>query len=132
VIFFVSNCRTDNYALLLASAGLLGLFLLPVIPATIINSAEFAYPVPEDLSIGTLYVAANTAAIGCTFIGQALLSMDSVGPAPLFPFGIWMMISFICGLMPLFFLDGKYLRMEKDTIVTLDKDDDMNTSLLRD
>lgn len=115
MIFFVSNCITDNYPLLLTSAALLGLFLLPVIPSTIINSVEYGYPVPEELSVGTLYVAANTAAIACTFIGQALLSMDSLGPAPLFPFGLWMIISFVVGLLPLFFLSGKYLRLEKDT-----------------
>lgn len=116
VVFFVANCFKDNYPLLLTSAALLGLFLLPVIPSTIINSVEYAYPVPEDLSVGTLYVSANTAAIACTFIGQGLLSMDSLGPAPLFPFGMWMIGSFIVGLVPLFFLSGKYLRLEKDTM----------------
>lgn len=116
VIFFASNCIKGNYPLLLTSAALLGLFLLPVIPSTIINAVEYAYPVPEDLSVGTLYVAANTAAIACTFIGQGLLSLDSVGPAPLFPFGLWIIGSFVVGLLPLFFLSGKYLRLEKDTV----------------
>ena len=78
VVFFVSSCHKDNYPLLLTSGALLGLFLLPVIPSTIINAAEYAYPVPEDLSIGALYVAANTAAIAFTFIGQVYIFMFHV------------------------------------------------------
>lgn len=70
ILFFVSNCHKGNFPLLLTSAALLGLTLLPVIPSTIINAVEYAYPVSEDLSVGTLYVAANTAAIGFTFVGQ--------------------------------------------------------------
>jgi hypothetical protein len=72
-LFFVSNCRSNNFPLLVSSAGLLGLTLLPVIPATIVNAVEYSYPIEEDLSVGSLYVFANTAAIACTFIGQVSL-----------------------------------------------------------
>ena len=66
-------CFKGNYVALLVSAGLLGFSLLPIIPSTIVNAVEYAYPVPEDLSVGVLYVAANTAAILFTFVGQVFL-----------------------------------------------------------
>jgi hypothetical protein len=69
-IFFASNCRADNYPLLLASAAILGFILLPIIPSTIVNSVECAYPSSEDIAVGLLYVCANTLAIPMTFIGQ--------------------------------------------------------------
>jgi hypothetical protein len=69
-IFFASNCRGHNYALLLTSSAILGFTLLPIIPATIVNSVECVYPVPEDIALGLLYISANTLAILMTFIGQ--------------------------------------------------------------
>lgn len=64
----------------------------------------------------------------CTY--QGLLSLDSLGPAPLFPYGLWMIGTFLLGLLPLFFLSGKYLRMEKDTL--MDDKDETVVSLLHD
>lgn len=45
------------------------------------NSVECAYPVPEDLALGLLYIGANTFAVALTFIGQVFLALpdDSAG-----------------------------------------------------
>ena len=92
---------------------------LPVIPSTIVNSVECAYPVPADLAVGLLYVGANTLAIGMTFIGQSLLTLpdDAVGPPstrPFFPYMIWALVTMVVGLLPTLFYNGQYLRLKRD------------------
>ena len=78
-------------------------------------SVECSYPVPEDASVGLLYMCANITAIAMTFIGQVLLSMDSLGPAPLFPYGLWVMGFLFLAWLPILFFKGKYFRMEQDS-----------------
>ena len=113
-VFFASNCRKDNYGLLLASAGILGFTLLPVIPSTIMNAVECVFPLSEDIALGLLYASANTMAIFMTFIGQVLLQMDSFGPAPLFPYGVWVIGTMFLGLLPTLLYQGQYVRHEQD------------------
>jgi FLVCR family MFS transporter 7 len=113
-VFFASNCRKDNYGLLLASAGLLGFTLLPIIPSTIMNAVECVFPLSEDIALGLLYASANTMAIFMTFIGQMLLSWDSFGPAPLFPYGVWIIGTMFLGLLPTLMFNGQYVRNEQD------------------
>lgn len=113
-IFFASNCRKDNYGLLLVSGGLLGFTLLPVIPSTIMNAVECAFPLSEDIALGLLYASANTLAIVMTFIGQVLLQADSFGPAPLFPYGLWVILTMFLGLIPTLLYDGQYMRNQQD------------------
>ena len=84
------------------------------VPATIINSVEASFPTREDLAVGLLYVGANVTAIAMTFIGQVLLESDSVGPAPLFPYGIWVLGWMFAALVPIALYSGKYGRLEKD------------------
>jgi hypothetical protein len=44
----------------------------PAVPATIVSTVECSYPVPQDASVGFLYIGANVAAIPMTFIGKYL------------------------------------------------------------
>ncbi len=48
------------------------------VPATIVSTVECSYPVPEDASVGFLYIGANVMAIPLTFLGQVLYSIKSV------------------------------------------------------
>lgn len=84
------------------------------VPATIINSVESSYPVREDLAVGLLYISANVTAIAMTFIGQELLQQGSLGPAPLFPYGIWALGTMFVALVPILLFNGRYLRLEED------------------
>ncbi len=86
-----------------------------VVPATIVTSVECSYPAPEDASVGLLYMVANTTAIAMTFIGQVLLSLNSLGPAPLFPYGIWAIGFMTLAAIPVLLFKGKYFRMEQDS-----------------
>ena len=43
------------------------------VPATIVSTVECSYPVPEDASVGFLYIGANVMAIPLTFLGQVII-----------------------------------------------------------
>lgn len=96
-VFFLANCRSNNFTLFIISAALLGVTTLPtskcydstcyngmcyafvllalllytspsnpsfpnrdsfvcIVPSTIVSTVECSYPVPEDLSVGLLYI----------------------------------------------------------------------------
>jgi hypothetical protein len=117
-IFFASSCKENNLTILLVSAGLLGFSLLPIIPATIVNCSESTYPIAEDVALGGLYVGANLTAIVFTFLGEYLLTLDSFGEAPLFPYGIWVIVSMGIGVWPVLAYHGSYLRSQQDQVST--------------
>lgn len=113
-IFFLSNCRENNSTLFIISAAILGLFTLPIIPSTIVSAVECSYPISEDVSLGLLYMSANVIAIAMTFLGQTLLSADSLGPAPLYPYAIFIMILFGLSYLPIISFKGESLRLNQD------------------
>jgi hypothetical protein len=88
---------------------------IPAVPATIVTAVECSYPAPQDASVGLLYMCANVTAIAMTFIGQVLLTQDSVGPAPLFPYAFWSIAFMMFATVPVLFFNGQYYRMEQDT-----------------
>ena len=114
-IFFMTNCRENNFPLFIFSAALLGFTVLPVIPATIVNTVETTYPVPEDLAMGVLYVAANTLAIPLTFLGQMLLLMDPNSTYYVFfPYAIFSIGTLLVGCCAIVLFKGQYHRLEQD------------------
>ncbi|KAJ1401304.1 major facilitator superfamily domain-containing protein [Ochromonadaceae sp. CCMP2298] len=112
---FMVNCRGNNFTLFLVTAAFLGFATLPTVPSTIVSAVECSYPIPEDASVGFLYIGANTAAIPMTFIGQILLTTSSPNPAPFFPFGIWVMVLLFAAVLPVSLFQGKYFRLEQDS-----------------
>ena len=83
------------------------------------NSVECAYPLPEDLVVGLLYVGANTMAIAMTFVGQVILesSQDAAGPVPFYPFSWWSIGTMFLGLVPVLLYKGEYNRFDEDNNV---------------
>jgi hypothetical protein len=112
--FFLSMCSDNNFGPLTASAGLLGFSLLPIVPASIVNAVETVFPISGEVAVSVLYVGANTLAIPLTFIGQALLEMDSFGHAPLFPYALWVVSTFSIGLISVMLYEGHYMRLLQD------------------
>ena len=88
---------------------------LCVVPSTIVSTVECSYPIPEDASVGFLYIGANLVAIMMTFVGQILLATDSSNPAPFFPYGIWVLSLLFLALFPVLSFQGKYFRLEQDS-----------------
>eukprot|EP01038_Epipyxis_sp_PR26KG_P009234 gene9234-12448_t len=115
-IFFLINCRPNNFALFIFGAVLVGITSIPSIPATIVSAVECAYPVPEETTIGVLYISANILSVICTFIGQGLLAIHGNYSNPFFPFGIWVFLYLLLGLVPIYIFKGKYHRFEKDSM----------------
>ena len=114
-MFFCANCKENNITLLLVSAGFLGASILSIVPAAMVNCAECTFPIPEEMSLGILYAGANIAAVGFTFLGQYLLTLESFeAGAPFFPYGVWCMISMIVGIPFVLVYRGEYLRSQHD------------------
>ena len=76
---FMVSCHdygNESFAPLLVAASISGFFVIGAIPATLQNAVEVAHPIPEEISVGLLFSAANAASVPFTFIGQTLLAHD--------------------------------------------------------
>jgi len=54
------------------------LFIYCIVPATIVSTVECSYPIPEDASVGFLYIGANLMAIPMTFLGTYKTYGDTI------------------------------------------------------
>ena len=57
-IFMLCMLFSNNFVWLSVSFALMGLFMLPMLPAVLENSAEITYPVSEEFSTGLLFMGA--------------------------------------------------------------------------
>jgi len=82
------------------------------------NAVECSYPMPEDVSIGLLNVAANTFSIPLTFLGQIILEspVNAVGSHIIFPYAVWTTGLLCVGLINIWFYKGGYLRLGQDSM----------------
>jgi len=55
-VLLVAMLFRNNFWPLLIAFGLLGLSILPLLPVMMENCAECTYPIPEDLSMGIMFV----------------------------------------------------------------------------
>eukprot|EP00520_Triparma_pacifica_P002221 CAMPEP_0118645176 /NCGR_PEP_ID=MMETSP0785-20121206/7357_1 /TAXON_ID=91992 /ORGANISM="Bolidomonas pacifica, Strain CCMP 1866" /LENGTH=303 /DNA_ID=CAMNT_0006537033 /DNA_START=579 /DNA_END=1487 /DNA_ORIENTATION=+ len=67
------SVRSDTDAGLYMSFGMLGFFMIPMLPCMIENAVECTYPLPEELSVGVLFAAGNVLGIGTTILMQYLI-----------------------------------------------------------
>lgn len=122
---FMLSCHdygNTNFAPLLIAASMAGFFVIGSIPATLQSAVEVTYPIPEEISVGLLFSAANTAAIPFTFIGQSLLAndlasregMDNTGTRyP--PYAIFSSVCVALGMLAVVtFKGGQYNRLNLD------------------
>ena len=109
--------RPDNLGGLVFSFALLGLMLLPMLPAAYETSVEITYPLSADLSVGLLLVGGNVLGIPLTYALQVLISAQDWGPSPLNAASLFMVlvVSFASAL--LFSLQGRYRRLEAERSV---------------
>lgn len=52
MLLFFGMLRSDNFLGLLCAFAVLGLFMLPMLPAVVENCAECTYPAPEEVREG--------------------------------------------------------------------------------
>lgn len=56
LLFFFFMLKANNSLGLYFAFGLLGFFLLPLLPVGVENAAECTYPIAEELSVGFLFI----------------------------------------------------------------------------
>ncbi len=66
VCLFLAMLFSNNFWPLTISMGLMGFFILPLLPIMMENCAECTYPVQEELSMGILFTGCNV--LGLAFI----------------------------------------------------------------
>ena len=98
-LFMLSSLRAGDEGTLIASFGVLGFFLIPLLPVALENAAECSYPIPEDTSSALLMTMGQLVGIVLIFALPPLMSLpasaacDSVAtPAAGFILG-WMMLA---------------------------------------
>eukprot|EP00603_Paraphysomonas_imperforata_P000738 CAMPEP_0114424522 /NCGR_PEP_ID=MMETSP0103-20121206/6740_1 /TAXON_ID=37642 ORGANISM="Paraphysomonas imperforata, Strain PA2" /NCGR_SAMPLE_ID=MMETSP0103 /ASSEMBLY_ACC=CAM_ASM_000201 /LENGTH=533 /DNA_ID=CAMNT_0001593283 /DNA_START=129 /DNA_END=1730 /DNA_ORIENTATION=+ len=117
MLFFFSMLFSDNFLGLLAAFALLGLFMLPMLPAVVENCAECTYPIPEELSTGILFVGGNIVGIPFIFIVQYLLSgSDGPGPPPFRSSNFFIEAVMLFTVIVLMFYNGEYKRLQCDKL----------------
>lgn len=73
-VFMLLALRPGNSAMSIASWGVMGFALLPLLPVSLENASECTYPIPEDNSSGLLLLAGQMFGIGFIFLLGNLLS----------------------------------------------------------
>ncbi len=130
ICFFLS-CHNDNFTVMCLTAGLTGFFIFATIPAGIQCAVECTHPISEDLVVGMLYFLSNVVTIPCTFIGQAVLNVNTSADDTInaesnygISFGWFAVFStsvlgvgFLCVLA---FRSGDYRRLKLDVVADID------------
>ena len=70
---------SDNIVGLSIAFCVLGLFILPMLPAVLENCAECTYPVPEEFSTGLLFAGGNYFGIPFVFLTEYLIGLPTWG-----------------------------------------------------
>jgi len=75
-IFMLVSLKPGNSAQAIASWGVMGLALIPLLPVSLENAAEATYPIPEDNSAGLLLLVGQLFGIAFIFLLTYLLSIN--------------------------------------------------------
>lgn len=110
-LLFVLMLFSGNLPLLVLSFALLGAAVLPLLPVMMENCAEVTYPVPEDLSMGLMFVGSNLLGLAFIFVLQALLDMRPWGPPPLLPSNAFIVCMLVVPMCCVLLYRGNYRRM---------------------
>ncbi|CAF1272919.1 unnamed protein product [Rotaria magnacalcarata] len=115
-IFFILILQPNKFYPLAASIGLMGFFLLPLLPVSFECALESTYPIRPEWSTGLLMCFGNIiGGVFIFFIGY-LIKLDSqYKHQHIFrPSTIFILCSFIISSLTLFIYKGSYLRLEAE------------------
>jgi len=76
-LLFLATFRPHGSGYLLAAAGVLGAFAVPMLPLALESAAESFYPATEDVSSGLLTIAGKAFGVVALFCLQPLFSQSS-------------------------------------------------------
>jgi hypothetical protein len=78
MLFLLSSLRPGAEGALIASFGVTGAFLMPLLPLALENAAEASFPVSEDNSASLMLGMGNYVGLACVFVLEALLPLPAV------------------------------------------------------
>lgn len=121
IIYFVIILRPNEYFPLAVSIGLMGFFLLPLLPVSFECAVECTYPIRSEWSTGILLCLGNFLGGIFIYILQYLLSLNEKYQSRLLlpPSSIFLLISFLLSSFFLFIYRGPYLRLQAEKQTSL-------------
>ena len=119
-VFFVIILRPNQYYPLAVSIGLMGFFLLPLLPVSFECAVECTHPIRPEWSTGLLMCAGNV--LGGIFIfvlGYLIQMAPKYQSGQIFtPSSIFTLCFFVISAATLFTYRGPYLRLEAERQVS--------------
>jgi FLVCR family MFS transporter 7 len=94
LVFMFTMIRPNSFGLLVFAWGVLGFFILPLLPVCMECGVECTYPVSEDSSSGFLILSGNVFGVGIIFLMDYLIDLQPKYSTILTPVAL-----FCCSLM---------------------------------
>jgi hypothetical protein len=115
-IFFIIILRPHEKIPLAVSIGLMGFFLLPLLPVSFECAVECTYPIRAEWSTGVLMCVGNILGGIFIFIIQYLIALAQPHQSGhiFTPASIFMLVVFILSSVSLLTYRGPYLRLEAE------------------
>jgi FLVCR family MFS transporter 7 len=113
-IYFILILQPNEYYPLVVSIGLMGFFLLPLLPVTFECAVECTYPIRAEWSTGLLMCSGSVLGGVFTFILEALLRLPPVSKSGLIftPASIFILCCNVISTLVILTYKGPYLRLE--------------------
>lgn len=115
-VFFIIILRPNQFYPLAISIGLMGFFLLPLLPVSFECAVECTYPIRAEWSTGLLMCIGNILGGIFIFILGYLIKLDQTYKnGQIFtPASIFMLCFFLISASALFTYKGPYLRLDAE------------------
>ena len=128
-IFFVFALRPDRFVPLTISIGLMGFFLLPLLPVSFECAVECTYPIRAEWSTGFLLCTGNILGGIFIFVLQYLIKLNPTYKSDqmITPSSIFLLCLFLVSAVALFLFRGPYLRLEAEKVEQTDDTATVNT-----
>ena len=121
ILFFVLILRPNHLYSLAISIGLMGFFLLPLLPVCFECAVECTYPVRPEWSTGLFMCIGSILGGLFIFLLGYLVKLEPIlhSPILLTPASLFIFFIFMTSALLLFIYNGPYLRLEAERQATL-------------
>ena len=116
-IYFILILQPNQFYPLAVSIGLMGFFLLPLLPVSFECAVECTYPIRAEWSTGLLMCTGNVLSGIFIFILEALLKLGPVSNSGVIitPASIFILCCFVVATVLMLFYNGPYRRLEAES-----------------